>query len=63
MDLIKNLSTVAGIVGLLICLVSGAVRLTGAYYLGGMEVMTIFDIGVAGMVLGCLLKLEVIGRG
>ena len=62
MQLLKTISTVSGLVGLLICLATGFLRLTGYYHLGGMEVMTLFDIGVAGMVLGCLLKLEALSR-
>ena len=62
MDLLKNLSTAAGIVGIVICVISGALRITGTYHMGGIEMMTLFNIGVAGMVLGCLLKLEILSR-
>jgi len=60
--LIGLVGNVAGIVGTVVCLASGAVRLSGAYYLGGVQLMPLFTMGIALMVMGCLAKLHVLGR-
>jgi len=60
----KNLLTVAGnvagVTGVLICLIVGGLRLTGSYYILGYEAMTLFSAGVAIMVAACLAKLHTI---
>jgi len=56
--MLSNIATVAGIAGVVICLLAGVIRLMGGYYFVGFEILTLFNIGVAAMVFGCLLKLE-----
>jgi len=60
----KNLLTVAGnvagVAGVLICLIAGAFRVTGSYHVFGYEAMTLFNVGVAIMVAACLAKLHTI---
>jgi hypothetical protein len=46
-----------GIVGLLICLAAGLYRLTGHYHLGGFQLVTLLQAGVAGLVGGSFLIL------
>lgn len=58
--LISVVGNVAAVIGLLMCFVSGAVRLTGAFHLSGYSAMTIFLTGIGFMVLGCLCKLEIL---
>ena len=57
----------AGLAGVVLCLIAGAVRLSGAYLLGQFQVTTLLQVGVAGMVLGCLCLvmalLERLGEG
>jgi hypothetical protein len=58
----------AGLAGVVLCVIAGAVRLSGAYWVGGFEAITLLQAGVAGMVLGCLCLLMVLlerigGRG
>jgi len=60
--LIGLVGNVVGVVGIAVCLVSGAVRLSGAYYLAGVQLMSLFTIGTALMVMGCLAKLHVLAR-
>lgn len=48
----------AGILGLVVCLASGAARLGGLFYLGSVPTVTVF-LAAAGLLLaGCYLKLE-----
>jgi len=54
MDVVGRLSALLGV---LVCAVSGLARLTGSYYLADFEVLTLFQGGVALMVLACLLRL------
>jgi hypothetical protein len=47
----------AGLAGVFLCVIAGATRLSGAYWLGGFQTTTLLLVGVAGMVLGCLCLL------
>ncbi|WP_275098445.1 hypothetical protein [Sedimenticola hydrogenitrophicus] len=60
--LLANIGTVAGIIGILVCLIAGLARLGGFYYLAGFESMTLLNTGVALMVLAILMKVELIYR-
>ena len=48
----------AAAVGVLACLVAGAVRLAGAYRIVGFELKTLFMVGTGLMVMGVLAKLH-----
>jgi hypothetical protein len=50
----------AGLAGVVLCLIAGAARLSGTYWLGGFQATTLLQVGVAGMVLGCLCLLMVL---
>jgi len=54
---------VAGLTGVALCAVSGLVRVSGVYQLGGVELRTLFLVGVALMVLACLVKLHLLSQG
>jgi hypothetical protein len=58
--MLRTLSNVVGGLGVLLCVVAVLVRVAGIYHLAGFESVTLFNAGIAGMVLGCLLKLEVL---
>lgn len=62
MGVLKVVSDLVGVLAVLVCLVAGLVRVTGVFYLGGFEVLTLFNAGVALMVFSCLLKLQVLQR-
>jgi hypothetical protein len=60
MGVLKVVSDLVGVLAVLVCLVAGLVRVMGVFYLGGFEVLTLFNAGVALMVFSCLLKLHVL---
>ena len=60
--LMNHLGTAAGLVGLVICTLSGLARISGGYYLAEYETMSLFVAGTGLMVFACLLKLEVLLR-
>ena len=60
--LLSVVGTLLGIVGLAMCVVTGSIRLTGAYYLGGFELITLFQAGIAMVIVACFLKLEGLER-
>jgi hypothetical protein len=48
------------VLGVLLCLGGGAVRLSGNYHVFGYSAMTVFMAGTGLMVMACLLKLELL---
>jgi hypothetical protein len=52
----------AGILGLLLCLVAAAARLSGRFFVGGMQAGTLMQAGTAAMIAGCLAYLVVLTR-
>lgn len=54
--------TVCGVLGALICAVSGLARVAGYYYVLGFQSTTLFTVGVGLMVFACLLRLEELAR-
>jgi hypothetical protein len=53
-ELLVWVGRLAGVAGVALCAVAVVARLVKAYWLGGFQVGTLLQIGVAGMVLGCL---------
>ena len=51
------ISNAVGLLGVLLCVVSGMARVLGNPRLGGYESLTLFEIGVGLMVAACLAKL------
>lgn len=58
--LLLTLAAAAGGVGLLLCVVAVGGRLSGSYWLGGMQVGTLVLAGIAAMVAACLALLAVL---
>lgn len=58
--LIEVAGNIAGVIGLLVCLVSGGTRVMGQFYLLGYEAMTLFVGGIGLMVAACLAKLHLL---
>ena len=54
-DLLEKISAIAGVA---VCGLAGLLRLSGNYYLMGVQTITLFTFGIALMVLACLLKLH-----
>lgn len=57
MGIILRLGQLSGIVGALLCLASVLTRLGGVYWLGGFQVGTLLQAGIAAMVFGCFCLL------
>jgi hypothetical protein len=53
----------AGIIGVLLCVLSVAVRAAGIYVVGSFQVGTLLQAGTAMMILGCLAYLAVLVDG
>jgi len=57
----KNLAlagSIAGVLGVLVCLVAGLARIAGYYYLADYQSTTVFNMGMGLMVFACLVRLE-----
>ena len=57
-SLLKIVGNTTGILGVLICLAAGVVRLTGNYLVFGFEARALFIAGIALMLMACLAKLH-----
>lgn len=57
MSIVLRLGQLSGIVGALLCLVSVMFRLKGSYWLGGFQIGTLLQAGIAVMVFGCFCLL------
>ena len=55
LDLLGN---VAGVTGVIVCILAGVSRFLGSYHLLGFESITLFTGGIALMVMSCLVKLH-----
>lgn len=54
---------VLGVVGLLVCGLSGVIRLGGSFYFMGFETNTLFQAGTTFMIAACVLKLQAMSMG
>lgn len=55
---LAGLGSLIGWAGVILCLVTGAVKLGGSYYFFGHETVTIFIVGIGLIATGSLAKLE-----
>lgn len=62
MGIILRMGQLSGIVGALLCIVSVLFRLKGDYWLGGYQVGTLLQAGIAAMILGCFSLLVVLAQ-
>lgn len=53
-NLLMWLGRLAGCLGVLLCAVAVGARLTGTWAVGGIQVGTLLQVGMAAMILGCL---------
>lgn len=56
-SLLLLVGRLAGLAGLLSCLVAGISRLQDKFYLGGFQLTTLLHLGVALVVVGCFFLL------
>lgn len=50
----------AGLTGIVACLIAMGARLSGAFWIAGLQTGTLFQAGIAAMVFGCLVHLIVL---
>lgn len=62
MSTLQMLGWVSGLAGAGVCAASGAVRLTGAFWIAGFQAGTLLQAGMAAMVFGCFCFLAVLVR-
>jgi len=60
--ILEGLANATGILGMICCIIAGLARIAGIYHLAGFEALTLFNLGVGAMVMGGIIKLEVILR-
>ena len=58
--LFNGAGNVAGIAGIILCAVAGLVRAFGGFYLVGFEAITVFQAGMALLLVAVLAKLQVL---
>ena len=58
--LIEIAGNVTALLGILVCLAAGAARVLGNWYVGDVQILPLFVVGVALMVMGCLAKLHLL---
>ena len=56
-QLLNLTGSIAAVLGIIICTLSGLARLAGNYHLAGYESTTLFTVGMGLMVFACLAKL------
>jgi hypothetical protein len=56
-NLLVMLGRLAGIAGVVLCLVAGLARVLGQFYLGGFSVASLLQAGMGGLLIGCFLLL------
>ena len=61
--LLRWMGRSAGIIGVLLCVLSVVARAAGMYVLGTFQVGTLLQAGMAMMILGCLAYLAVLVDG
>jgi hypothetical protein len=60
--ILKSVADVAGIIGVLLCIFAGMARILGTFHIGGYESLTLFNIGMGGMIFSILLKVDILSR-
>ena len=55
-----GIGRVAGVAGAALSVLAGAARASGEFYLGGVQLATLLQAGMAAMILGCLCLLAVL---
>ena len=53
-NLLLWIGRAAGVAGVLLCIVAAAIRLSGAFWVAGMQVTTLLSGGMALMLAACL---------
>jgi hypothetical protein len=59
-DMIMWIGRLAGVGGIVVCVVAAIFRLSGRFLLGPVQLGTLFQIGIAAMIFGCFCLLSVL---
>jgi hypothetical protein len=59
-ELLIWIGRTAGVAGAALCAIAVVARLSGAFWLGGFQVGTLLQVGIAAMVFGCVAFLVAI---
>lgn len=54
---LNGVGVLAAVVGVLLCVAAGVLRLLGHFHFQGFETMTLFDVGVAGLLVAAVARL------
>ena len=57
-QILDKVGLVGGLVGIILCVVSGALRLAGNWQFHGFDLMTFFILGMGLLIAACFLKLQ-----
>lgn len=52
--LLTWIGRLAGVLGVMVCAAALVARLTGSWAIGGIQIGTLFQLGIAAMILACL---------
>jgi len=55
-NLINKIGLIAALLGVVVCVLAGVLRLLGSYHIAGIESQTVFMVGMAGMLISILIK-------
>jgi hypothetical protein len=61
-NLLVMLGRLAGLAGILFCVVAGIARLLGNFYLAGFAVSTLLQVGMAGLLIGSFVLLVALNQ-
>jgi hypothetical protein len=56
-NMLVMLGRLAGIAGVVLCLVAGIARILGQFYLAGFSVSSLLQAGMGGLLIGCFALL------
>lgn len=62
MKTLLRLGQLSGIVGALLCFASILFRMKGTYWIGGFQIGTLLQAGIAAMVFGCFCLLLILSK-
>jgi hypothetical protein len=59
-QLLSLTGSIAGVIGILLCAVSGLGRAMGLFWVAGYEASSLFSLGTGVMVFACLVQLHLL---
>ena len=59
-QLLSFTGSTAGVIGILLCTISGLARAFGLFWVAGIEASSLFSLGTGVMVFACLVQLHLL---